>query len=177
MLDGRLLVQRRRERVIRAACVVAGAAALVSCATAPPADRPSQQRIVLMSESENSRRSQEELGYPDAVISGNMVYLSGIVVELQDGETDMAAAYDRVYRRIAVILARAGSSWTDVVDMTSYHTDVIRQINVMSSVHKRYATNGFPAWTAIDVDRLIPAEGIAEIKIVARRSAEAGSRD
>jgi hypothetical protein len=28
-----------------------------------------------------------------------------------------------------------------------------------------------PAWTAIDVDRLLPDNGIAEIKIVARRTA------
>ena len=34
----------------------------------------------------------------------------------------------------------------------------------------------YPAWTAIDVDRLIPERGITEIKIVARRAAKAAAK-
>jgi hypothetical protein len=37
------------------------------------------------------------------------------------------------------------------------------------AAHKRYVKPPYPAWTAIDVDRLIPERGITEIKIVAKR--------
>ncbi len=78
------------------------------------------------------------------------------------------------YRQIGAILARAGAGWDDVVDITSYHTDVTAQMPAIVAVHRRYVTAPFPAWTAIDVDRLIPERGITEIKIVARRRGRGG---
>jgi enamine deaminase RidA (YjgF/YER057c/UK114 family) len=125
-----------------------------------------------MSENEGERRFQEETGYSDAVVAGDTIYLSGIVVGLRDGE-EPAAAYERTYARIGAILARAGAGWDDVVDMTSYHTDIAAQFPAMVAVHRRHVRAPFPAWTAIDVDRLVPERGITEIKIVARRPAPA----
>ena len=121
-----------------------------------------------MSEDPGERRFQEETGYADAVVTGDTIYLSGVVVGLREGE-ELAAAYDRTYARIGAILARAGAGWDDVVDITSYHTDVTAQMEAIVAVHRRHVTAPFPAWTAIDVDRLIPERGITEIKIVARR--------
>ena len=146
-------------------------AALALPATADAQAR--RQAQVLMSENEDERRSQEEWGYADAVIAGDTIYLSGIVVGQREGES-LEAAYDRAYRRIGAILTRAGASWDDVVDMTTFHTDVTAQMPAIVAVHRRYVAGPFPAWTAIDVDRLIPDRGITEIKVVARRvSAEA----
>jgi enamine deaminase RidA (YjgF/YER057c/UK114 family) len=140
--------------------------AIPAAAVAAPA--PGTQ--VLMSEDPEERRFQEELGYADAVVAGDMVYLSGVVVGRRDGE-DLEAAYERAYRKMAAILARAGVSWADVVDVTSFHTEVNEQIRAMAAVQKRHMGGRIPAWTAIDVDRLIPDRGITEIKIVARRPA------
>lgn len=123
---------------------------------------------VLMSDDEDARKSQERWGYSDAVIAGDTIYLSGMVVGLRRGETDMAAGYDRVYRLIGGKLKRAGASWDDVVDMTSFHTDVDGQIDVMAGVHKRYVKAPYPAWTAIGVAKLLGG-GITEIKVTARR--------
>ncbi len=153
-------------QALRLAVLGAAAAGLAPAAADAQARR---QGTVLMSESEGGRRFQEQWGYSDAVIAGDTIYLSGIVVGLPEGDSDLQAAYDRAYRHIASILARAGASWDDVVDMTSYHTDVTAQMEAMVAVHRRYVTAPFPAWTAIDVDRLIPDRGITEIKIVARR--------
>ena len=136
-----------------------------------------RQGTVIMSEDEGSRRFQEEWGYSDAVVAGDTIYLSGVVVGLRPGETDLEAAYDRTYRRIGDILRRAGASWDDVVDITSYHTDITVQMPAIVAVHRRYLTAPFPAWTAIDVDRLIPERGITEIKIVARRPAAAPAQE
>jgi enamine deaminase RidA (YjgF/YER057c/UK114 family) len=122
-----------------------------------------------MSDNPGARAFQERYGFSDAVIAGDTVYMSGVVVGQRPGET-LEAAYERTYRQIAGILARAGSSWADVVDMTSYHTDVTAQLDAMAAVHRRHVNPPFPAWTAIDVDRLVPDGGITEIKIVARRS-------
>jgi len=131
-----------------------------------------QQGRVIMSEDEGERAFQERLGYNDAIVAGDTIYLSGVVVGQREGES-LEAAYERAYRRIAAILTRAGASWDDVVDITSYHTDITTQFEAMTAVHRRHVRPPFPAWTAIDVDRLIPERGITEIKIVARRPAGA----
>jgi enamine deaminase RidA (YjgF/YER057c/UK114 family) len=145
--------------------------ALVAAFPAPPAfAQARQQATVLMSEDAEERRFQEEWGYSDAIVAGDNIYLSGVVAGQRDGET-LEAAYERTYARIGAVLRRAGASWDDVVDITTYHTDVVAQMPAIVAVHRRHVTAPFPAWTAIDVDRLIPERGITEIKIVARRPA------
>lgn len=148
-------------------------AALAACAVAPATAQPRAGTTVLMSENPGERAFQERYGFSDAVIAGDTIYLSGVVVGQGPGET-LEAAYERTYQRIAAILARAGASWDNVVDLTSYHTDITAQLDAMAAVHRRHVNAPFPAWTAIDVDRLVPDGGITEIKIVAwRRSAPA----
>ena len=144
------------------------AAAIVPAAAAEAGER--QRSTVLMSDDEGSRKFQEEWGYSDAIVAGDTIYLSGIVVGQRQGET-MEAAYDRTYRQIGAILKRAGASWDDVVDITSFHTDVVAQMPAIVAAHKKYVKAPYPAWTAIDVDRLIPERGLTEIKIVAKRPA------
>jgi len=146
------------------------AAAIVPAAAAEAGER--QRATVLMSEDEGSRKFQEEWGYSDAVVAGDTIYLSGIVVGQRGGET-LEAAYERTYRQIGAILKRAGATWDDVVDITSFHTDVTAQMPAIVAAHKRHVKAPYPAWTAIDVDRLIPERGITEIKIVAKRPAAA----
>jgi enamine deaminase RidA (YjgF/YER057c/UK114 family) len=146
--------------------IASAAAAIVPGGPAGAGAR--QEATVLMSEDEGSRRFQEEWGYADAIVAGDTVYLSGIVVGQRQGET-LEAAYDRTYRQIGAILERAGASWDDVIDITSFHTDVVAQMPAIVAAHKRHVKPPFPAWTAIDVDRLIPDGGLTEIKIVAHR--------
>jgi enamine deaminase RidA (YjgF/YER057c/UK114 family) len=127
-----------------------------------------QRSTVLMSENPQGRKFQEEWGYSDAIVAGDSIYLSGIVVGQRGGES-LEAAYERTYGQIGAILKRAGASWDDVVDITSFHTDVTAQMPAIVAVHKRHVKAPYPAWTAIDVDRLIPDGGITGIKVVARR--------
>jgi enamine deaminase RidA (YjgF/YER057c/UK114 family) len=126
-----------------------------------------------MSQSERGREFQEKWGFNDAIVVGDTIYLSGIVVGTAPGETDIKLGYDRVYKQIGAVLKRAGASWDDVVDMTSFHTDVEGQIEQMAAVHKRYVTAPYPAWTAIGVAKIL-GNGITEIKITAKRPQGAG---
>ena len=147
------------------------AALFILSAFATPAHAGERQRsTVLMSENPQGRKFQEEWGYNDAILAGDTIYLSGIVVGEREGES-LEAAYERTYGQIGAILKRARASWDDVVDITSFHTEITAQMPAIVAVHKRFVKAPYPAWTAIDVDRLIPDGGITEIKIVARRPA------
>jgi enamine deaminase RidA (YjgF/YER057c/UK114 family) len=154
--------------------LVPAAAALVPCGSAAGA-QARQEATVLMSESERGRKFQEEWGFSDAVVTGDTIYLSGIVVGLREGDSDMAGAYEQVYRHIDAILKRAGASWDDVVDMTSFHTDVEGQIQHMVTAQKKWVKAPYPAWTAIGVSRILGG-GITEIKITAKRPAAAAAK-
>ncbi|KPF77176.1 hypothetical protein IP68_00330 [Blastomonas sp. AAP25] len=148
------------------ALLIAGALAL-SVVSHPALAGSRTTAEVLYSENAEERAFQESAGFSDAVIlRDGTIYLSGIVV----GPDADEAAFNAAYRRISGILIRAGSSWEDVIDVTSYHTDIDKQIGPMSEVQKQYLAPPFPAWTAIQVSRLYLPEGKTEIKIVAKRS-------
>jgi enamine deaminase RidA (YjgF/YER057c/UK114 family) len=127
-----------------------------------------QDAKVLLSDNPDARKFEQEWGYADAIVTGDTIYLSGVVAGLRPGETDLKVAYDRAFQRIGKILQRAGASWDDVVDITSFHTDVKAQMPAIVAVKNKYVMGPPPAWTAIQVVRLIPDAGITEIKIVAK---------
>jgi len=127
-----------------------------------------QEAKVLLSDIPGERKFQEDWGYADAVVTGDTIYLSGVVAGVHPGETDLQPAYDRAFRHIGKILERAGAGWDDVVDITSFHTDLKTQMPAIVAVKNKYIHAPPPAWTAIQVVRLIPDAGITEIKIVAK---------
>ena len=147
-------------------------AALCVLSLAAPAAAQRTEQTVLMSDHPGARQFQDQYGYSDAVIAGDLIFLSGIVAGQAPGETDLKPGYERAYAIIGRILARAGADFDDIVDITSFHTDVTAQLDAMSEVQKKYVKAPYPAWTAIDIDRLLPDNGHTEIKIVARKPAK-----
>jgi enamine deaminase RidA (YjgF/YER057c/UK114 family) len=129
-----------------------------------------QDAKVLLSENPEERKFQQDWGYADAIVVGDTIYLSGVVAGLRPGETDLKIPYERAFAKIGAILNRSGASWDDVVDITSFHTDLTTQMPAIVSVKNKYIVGPPPAWTAIQVSRLIPNTGITEIKIVAKLS-------
>ncbi len=119
----------------------------------------------------------EQLTYSPAVRAGDFVYLAGVVAGLPMDENgamvdanpeNLTAAYERAFAHIDIILKEAGASWRDVVEMTTYHTDDLqKQVDAIIPVKNRYQAEPYPAWTAIDIDRLYPDNGVTEIKVVA----------
>jgi enamine deaminase RidA (YjgF/YER057c/UK114 family) len=156
----------------RALLIALSAAAFSSPLNAAAGDQTRNADTVLMSDNPGALALQEKWGFSDAVIAGDTIYLSGIVAGARAGDEGLEPAYERVYRRIGAVLARAGASWDDVVDMTSFHSDVEGQIEAMAAVHKRHVKAPYPAWTAIGVARIL-GNGLTEIKVTARRTARA----
>lgn len=150
--------------------------ALVAC----PALAHAQTRTadtVLMSESPQGRAMQEQYGFSDAVIAGDTIYVSGVVAGLAPGETDLKPGIERAFRHIERILRRAGASLADIIDVTSFHTDIEPQVEAMSEVSRRLLGSPPSAWTAVQVVRLLPPNGHSEIKVIARRPDAARTND
>jgi enamine deaminase RidA (YjgF/YER057c/UK114 family) len=138
-------------------------------ALAAPARAGSRQEAkVFLSDIPELNKIEQQWGFADAVVTGDTIYLSGVVAGLRPGETDLKQPYERAFQRIGAILERAGASWDDVVDMTTFHTDLTSQMPAITVVKNKYMKGPPPAWTAIQVSRLIPDTGLTEIKIVAK---------
>jgi enamine deaminase RidA (YjgF/YER057c/UK114 family) len=127
-----------------------------------------QDAMVVMGSDPEEAKFQAEWGYASAIRVGDTIYLSGVVAGVHKGETDLTLGYERAFKAIGETLKSTGASWDDVIDITSFHTDLTTQMPAIIAVKNRYIKAPFPAWTAIQVARLIPPNGITEIKIVAK---------
>lgn len=148
-------------QMMRAAAMAVGLLAAPAMARDPAA--------VLMPENPEARAFQEEVGFADAVIAGDTIYLSGVIAAPRPGEEGLEPAFERAFVQIGATLARAGASWDDVVDITTFHTDLEGQIDAFVAVKNRHVTAPFPAWTAIGISRLYEPTAVVEIKVVARK--------
>lgn len=136
------------------------------------AEASANEKRTVMPESERGRAMFEQFGFSEAVIHGDTVYLSGVILgSPREGETQ-EEAFDRGFQYIGSVLERSGSSWADVIDITTYHVDIEDSMPALAAVKNRYIQAPFPAWTAIDIDRLFAPEGLVEIKITARVTPE-----
>ena len=146
----------------------AGVITILAAALLPATATARDPATVLMPENPEARAFQEAVGYATAVIAGDTIYLSGVVAGPAKGESDLAPGYERAFAHIAATLARAGASWDDVVDITTFHTDLAAHIDGFAAVKNRHVKAPFPAWTAIGVSRLYEPTAVVEIKVVAR---------
>jgi enamine deaminase RidA (YjgF/YER057c/UK114 family) len=122
---------------------------------------------VLMPTDPKALAFQNDVGYADAVRAGDTLYLSGVVAGPAPGEQGLVPAYERAFAHIASILKRAGASWDDVVDITTYHMNVDAELPDLTVVKNRYVKAPFPTWTVIQVARLYEPSVVTEIKVTA----------
>lgn len=153
------------------------AAAAATCIATPAladghVENVPDEKRTIMPEDEGARGFMEQFGFSEAVIHGDTVYLSGVIAGPAPEGMTREEAYDRTFQYIGSVLERAGSSWADVVDMTTYHVDIDASLPALAEVKNRYVKAPFPAWTAIDIDRLYAPQGEVEIKVTARVNSE-----
>ena len=107
--------------------------------------------------------------YSAAIRSGDLLFVSGQVGSREDG-TPEPVYEDQVRRAFAnlrAVLAAAGATFDDVVDVTSFHTDPKTQFDRMLAVRaQEIGDPPYPAWTAIGVNWLAGFD--FEIKALAR---------
>jgi enamine deaminase RidA (YjgF/YER057c/UK114 family) len=82
-------------------------------------------------------------------------------------EPDFASQVRLAFDNLRAVLAAAGCSLDDVVDVTSFHTDPEAQFGtVMAEKQAAFPTKPYPNWTAVGVSWLAGFD--FEIKVIAR---------
>src|SRR5215470_4076473 len=126
--------------MLRTYCLLLLAAAVAGCATAP--------NKVAKSCYHRNESVETDIGYCQAVRSGNTLYISGIV-----GQGDMAAATRSVYERLQKTLEANGLKFADVVKENVYTTD-LEAFEKAGAVRKEFYGTTFPAATWVQVQHL-----------------------
>lgn len=135
----------------------------------------------------SSTRAAEPVGpYPHARRVGNLLFLSGVgprtrgskeipgakVVDGRLVDYDFEAEMRSCFENVRIVLEEAGSRWEDIVDVTSYLTDLERDWPVYNRVYAEYFPAGpsQPARTTLGIAAL-PMGGLTpihyEVKVVA----------
>lgn len=113
----------------------------------------------------------EKIRYAPAVKVGNTVYVSGQIG--RDANMKLVAEREaqivQAFENLKAVLEAAGGTLADIVDVTTFHTDM-RDLPLFMEVRDRYLnTHPLPAWTAVGAHMLGggAAGYIVEIKAVA----------
>ena len=107
--------------------------------------------------------------YSAAIRSGDLLFVSGQVGSREDGspEPDFAKQVQLAFDNLAAVLESAACSFGDVVDVTTFHTDPLKQFETVSAIRlKAIGEPPFPNWTAVGVNWLAGFD--FEIKVIAR---------
>ena len=130
----------------------------------------------------NSGSAAEPVGlYPHARKVGNLLFLSGIGprekgkkeipgVTLNEGgeieSYDIAAQTHSVFRNVKEVLEASGASWSQLVDVTFFLTNMKDDLKTYNAIWAEYFKDGAPCRTTVEVLSLPTPIGI-ELKCIA----------
>lgn len=111
----------------------------------------------------------ERAGYAPAVKVGSTVYCAGQVGRTDELEViaDPEQQFRRAWENLRTVLAAAGCTFEDVVDMTTYHVEMQHYMGLFRTVKDSVFPRGTCAWTCIGVGELARPGLLVEIKCVA----------
>ncbi len=123
--------------------------------------------------------------YPHARKVGNLLFLSGVGPRAAGSGSEEAnipgLKYDKngnyeafdfeaqcrsVFDNVKVILEESGSSWENLVDVTTFLTDMKRDFKVYNKVYAEYFKDNQPCRTTVEVNAL-PSPISIELKCIA----------
>ena len=107
--------------------------------------------------------------YTDAVLAGNLLFISGCVPVDGEGRLvpgDVVAQARRVFENIGLVLGAAGAGFRDVVKVTVFLTDVDDRPAV-NTVRQEVFGDTRPASTLVEVSRLAIPGAKLEVEAVA----------
>ena len=107
--------------------------------------------------------------YSAAIRSGDLLFVSGQVGSREDGtpEPVFEDQVRRAFANLRAVLAAAGASFEDVIDVTTFHIDATAQFDTFLAVRaEEIGEPPYPNWTAVGVTWLSGFD--FEIKVIAR---------
>lgn len=112
----------------------------------------------------------QEWHFSPVLLSGDFAFFSGQTGTHPDGSVspDPEQQFRDAFRFLGANLAAADLGFGDIVEMTTYHVELRRHLEVFIKVKDEHIKEPYPAWSAIGVTGLITEGALVEIRIIAR---------
>lgn len=122
---------------------------------------------------ESGKYSYENFHFSQATVCNGMVYCSGVVGSNAKGRMPetLEEEFENAWRSIGEILEASGSSYSNIVEYTSYHIGMQSHIAAFMAIRDKFVSAPWPAWTAIGTTELAMPGAHVEIRVVARVAA------
>lgn len=120
-----------------------------------------------------------EFGYAPVVRVGDTVIVSGVPA---GGDGSYEDKIRRMYERVEELLAAAGATWNDVVELTTFHTaprdspEFQEEFERYMPIHREFFGEHRPAWTAVGTTVLLSPSAPVEMRVVTVAGSGAESR-
>ena len=134
----------------------------------------------------NSQKAPKPMGlYPHARKVGNLLFLSGVgpraagsgseeanIPGLKFDKNGNYEAFDfeaqcrSVFENVKLILEESGSSWENLVDVTTFLVDMKRDFKTYNKVYAEYFKDNQPCRTTVEINAL-PSPIAIELKCIA----------
>ncbi|MDE2337453.1 MAG: RidA family protein [Alphaproteobacteria bacterium] len=118
----------------------------------------------------NSEKAPEPVGlYPHAKRVGNLLFLSGVGPRVKGSKEipqGIEAQCRSVFENVKNILEASGASWTDLVDVTVFLTNMKDDFPVYNKLWAEYFADNPPCRTTVEINCL-PTPISIELKCIA----------
>ena len=106
--------------------------------------------------------------FSQGVRVGDTVWLAGQLGIGPDGKPGATIEEQTrfAFHNVEGVLATAGGSLADIVDLTTYHI-AMSDLPKVAAVKAEFIKENFPAWTAVGVTQLALPEMLIEVKVTA----------
>ncbi len=107
--------------------------------------------------------------FAQATRVGDTIWVSGQVGLDAAGQpgADMIAQARLAFESLRLVLAEAGATLGDVVDLNTFHTNLRGEMRAFAAVKDEFFPSNYPSWTAVGVTELARPEFRVEIRAVA----------
>ncbi len=122
---------------------------------------------------ESMRDVVRDKGYLPALRVGEFVFVAGQVGRdsAQRVIADPREQFAACFENLRTVLAAAGCTLDDVVDVTTYHVDMPAHWDTFRAVKRDWFPGGAVPWTCVGVTALAQAGLLLEVKATACRPA------
>ena len=107
--------------------------------------------------------------FAQATRVGDTIWVSGQVgldANFQPGD-GMTAQAELAFESLKAVLGEAGASLGDVVELTTFHIDLLGDMAAFSAVKDRFFPRNYPSWTAVGTPQLAVPGLLVEVRAVA----------
>lgn len=118
---------------------------------------------------EGTQGSYDRFHFAPAYRVGDTIYVSGVIGVGPDGAVPIDAGDEFVaaFSQLAATLEAAGATLDDIVEMTSFHTDMPATLGGFMAARDAVLSEPWPAWSAIGCTALAIPGARAEVKATA----------